>query len=108
MDSKITYYYLRKTTIECVIDDENIKIKDSYQVVDDNQKLEIIDDLLKTFVWFNDYRTREDMLNEWRVHNLCYKLKIKRSSTKDADIECKQSIFMKFAYWFFSKFAKNV
>ena len=108
MNNEITYYYLGEFTIECVIYDENIKIIDSYKVLDDEQKLIIIDDLLKTFKWFNDYRTREDMLNEWKVHNLFYKLKIKRSSTKDVDIEYKQNIFMRLAYWFFSKFAKNV
>ena len=106
--NEIVYYYLGEIVIECIICDDNIKIKDSHLVIDDAQKLELIDDLLKSFTWFNEHRTRKDILNEWKVHNLFYKLNFKRERTKDTDIECRQRVFMKFAYWFFSKFAKNV
>ena len=108
MTSGIAYYYIDEITIECVVYDDNITIKDSYLVKDDNKKLEIIDDLLKSFSWFNECRNRNNILREWQVHNLFYSLNFKKDKTKDTDIELHQNIFLKFCYWFFSKFAKNV
>jgi len=105
--SGITYYRLENDTIECTITDENINIKDSYLVMSDDKKLEIIDDLLKTFIWFKEHRTSKDMLNEWRVHNQLYKLNIKKEHTKSVDFEYKQNIFMKFLYWLISRFIKR-
>ena len=105
--SGITYYYLEDDTIECIITDDNIHIKNSYLITSDDKKLEIIDDLLESFPWFKDHRTNKDMLSEWRVHNWFYRLNIKKNNTKDTDLEYKQNFFLKLLYAIFSKLAKK-
>jgi len=107
MMSGITYYYIEDITIECVITDDNIQIKNSYQVTSDEDKVNIINDLLESFPWFKESRTCEDMLHEWRAHNYLYNIKFKTSHTKDVDFELKQKIIKRFLYWLISKLVRK-
>ena len=43
-------------------------------------------------------RSMGSMRREWAVHNLAYALRIKRSKTKDCDLEFEQTWYNKLAY----------
>lgn len=43
-------------------------------------------------------RSMASMRREWATHNLAYALRIKRSRTKDCDLEFKQTWYYKLAY----------
>ena len=105
--SKISYYYLGKYTIECWVSDDSISIRDSYLVVDDELKIEIIEDLLANFKWFAYTRTAKDILNEWKVHNAFYQRGWQKERTKHTDIELKQCRGLRFAYTIASKLFKE-
>lgn len=107
MISGIVYYYIGDITIEGIVTDDNISIIDSYRVVDDRDKLDIIEDLLRSFPWFDETRSSKDMLNEWRVHNFCYSINFKRKRTISVDFELRQNKILKFLYWLVSKFIKK-
>lgn len=105
--SGIVYYYINDITLECRVYENNISIIDSYQIKSDKDKEDVIEDLLNAFVWFKEYRTTKDMLDEWRVHNFCYSINFKRSHTQTVDLELQQSRFHKFIYKLVSKFIKK-
>ena len=46
-----------------------------------------------------DKRSMWSLRCEWAVHNLCYKLKIKRDKTKDVDFEYEQKWYLSLAYY---------
>lgn len=82
-----------------IIVNDLIHVNDSYLV---NSRKEINEFLLKQKEQHSDYaifnRSIKGMVNEWMVHNLCYKLHIFRSHTRDVDLEYPQKWYFKIAY----------
>ena len=107
MLSGINYYYIGDIIVECRVYDDNMCILDSYKVTSDEDKEYIVEDLLNSFPWFKESRTKKDMLNEWRAHNYFYSIKFRRANTQNTDIEIKLSLFHRFVYWFVSKVVRK-
>lgn len=76
-----------------------LTISNSYKITDKdimNHELEII----REKEYENKYeilnnRTNNDLIKEWRAHNLLYKLNIFRSHTKTVDLEYPQKWYYK-------------
>lgn len=69
----------------------DMKICSSYSIINNKEKSEILDLLLK---YESDYpsdwnRTKESMYNEWIIHNICYFISIKRERTETVDLDNK-------------------
>lgn len=107
MIDEISYCYMKGIVVIGKVTDDNILILDSYRVISDAYKKEVILNLLKSFPWFRETRTCQDMLDEWRVHNFCYSINFKRKSTQHVDFELKQNKLLRFVYWLVSKFIKK-
>ena len=76
----------------------NLKIFDSYKVskCDFKKELKAInEESPESEIWNRGYN---QMCLEWAVHNACYALNIKRSSTKDVDLNYPQSFFVRALY----------
>ena len=82
------------------VTDNNVHIMDSYRIKDDREKILFISiiRLGAPEVWAK--RTDESLLAEWKAHNALYRNDKWESHTKDVDLESKQSLFHKIA-WFF-------
>lgn len=106
-DSEIAYYYLGKNTVECRVSDNLISIRDSYLIVDDAEKEDVLVDLLNKCPWFKESRTVEDMFNEWKVHNIFYQRGWAIERTKHTDLELNQSWIVKLGYKICSKLFKE-
>ncbi len=66
-----------------------MKIFDSYKIEDEKIQKEVIDKLLyheevHPSKW---ERTKKSMINEWYAHNTLYNLNIKRTRTRDVDLD---------------------
>ena len=66
-----------------------MKIFDSYKITNEKVQKEIIDELLHheevhPTKW---ERTKKSMVNEWYAHNTLYNLNIKRTRTRDVDLD---------------------
>ena len=105
--SGIVYYHLENCTLECHIKDECITILYSYKVMNDDDKRDVLADLLESFPWFKEHRTVDDMFYEWKTHNILYEWNVRPSSTIHTDMELKQSRFLKFCYKVFAKIFKE-
>ena len=64
-------------------------IIDSYKIVKKKEKIKLLQEIMTSTEYkkFGYNRTLKNYLSEWFVHNICYKLHIKRSSTKDANFD---------------------
>ena len=49
-------------------------------------------------------RTTKSWINEWKAHNLLFKLGIERGRTRDVDLDDNESTFRRFCYVILSKF----
>ena len=82
MRRKIEYkgneYYVEYT-------DTNIKILDSYKVADEKDMLMILS-IISIYPQYKLTRKRKDLLDEWKAHNLAYKLHFMRKHTRDTDL----------------------
>lgn len=77
---------------------ENVlTIVDSYEIEDKISMIEILDDISKE-IDFPAGREINDMIYEWRAHNLLYNLHFMRKHTKSVDFERDQSKVLKFLY----------
>lgn len=97
-------YYSLSDFIDITISDTNIHIQDSYKVKKASQMKYVLA-LLKQNYPSNEVLKRSELslLNEWRVHNLCYTLGIFKSHTKDVDLNL-ISNFSNFLYSLLSPF----
>lgn len=91
--------------ISIVSSKDNIRINDSYLICDDKDKKEIIDALKKAFM--DCPRSKESMLREWKVHNAFYQRGWFMKSTKDVDLEYRQTFPIKLIYFIANMFIKE-
>ncbi|MCX4365083.1 MAG: hypothetical protein OSJ70_04860 [Bacilli bacterium] len=86
--------------VKVKISKRNIKIRNSFEVKDE-AKMKIILNIVrnrakKKNITFK--RTNESWLQEWKAHNLLYKLNLFRDKTTDTDLEEAESKFRLFCY----------
>ena len=93
--------------IEVTFSPTNIHIKNSYRITDDDEKRAIIKCLFKVNKKLEDVRTKEDIFNEWKAHNILFQHKFQQARTKDVDIEFNQKHFLKVGYWLIAHFLKE-
>lgn len=82
-----------------IISSNNIQIKDSYKIdkMDFDNLLNLLKESCPTHpVLFN--RSKYSLKMEIAVHNLCYKLRIAQSRTKDVDLNYPLPIIEKLTY----------
>lgn len=94
MQRKIDYkgndYYVEYT-------DTNIKILDSYKVTEEKDMLMILS-IISIYPQYKLTRKRKDLLDEWKAHNLAYKLHLMRKHTRDTDLSENEGKFRLFIY----------
>ena len=85
--------------MRCKIYGDRVKLFDSYAVSKSKFKYEL-DKLYNLHptcrLW---YRSTGSLINEWRSHNLAYKLGIKRDKTKDCDLNYELKWYQNLCYW---------
>lgn len=82
---------------------DNIKIYDSYTTTDEKDMAMILS-IISIYPQYNLTRERKELIDEWKFHNLLYKLHLFRSHTKDTDLNENESKFRKFVYKIVGKF----
>lgn len=78
----------------------NIKIRNSFEVKDE-AKMRFILNIVRNRAKQKNItfkRTNESWLQEWKAHNLLYKLNLFRDKTTDTDLEEQESKFRLFCY----------
>lgn len=86
--------------LDVVIDKNYITIKDSSRVKD-KKSMESILKIARNIALKKGYhykRTNKSWIQEWRAHNLLYKLHLFEIHTKDTDLEECESKFRLFCY----------
>lgn len=63
----------------------NVKLIDSYKINDEEEMLMILS-IISIYPQYKLTRKRKDLLNEWKCHNLAYKLHFMRNNTRDTDL----------------------
>jgi len=91
---------------ECTCDSNNVHIIDSYKVKDIDGFIEDLHEAVKDD--FKYKRSKWAWSNEWYAHNLCYKLGILRSHTKDVDLNDDEYLFAKIMYILIKPFARII
>lgn len=88
----------------------NIQIKDSYLITNDEYKEHIIDMMMgsEEFSKRNYTRSKKSYLREWKAHNFLYSWGIHKQRTKDVDFSEKESLFKRICYFFLSNLEKNI
>lgn len=85
-----------------------IKIIDSYKISKYSDMKVILMQLIDNNELPENYnRSLSGMIEEWRCHNLFYKLGIYKNRTKDCDLEYPQKWYYKIAYFLMSPFYFN-
>lgn len=86
--------------VDVVIDKHYITIKDSSKIKD-KKSMESILKIARNIALKKGYhykRTNKSWIQEWRAHNLLYKLHLFETHTKDTDLEECESKFRLFCY----------
>ena len=81
----------------------NIKILDSYKIKGYIEMCIILNKFVQT-TKYKHIRTLDNMISEWQIHNLLYKLCIIRKHTKDCDLEYNKTFINKYIYPLISLF----
>ncbi len=84
--------------VKIAFSSNSVHISNSYLITDDAKKEKIINGILILCPKMKDTRTMDDMIVEWKAHNILYQHKYKRKHTKDVDFEYKQSKLHKLAF----------
>ncbi len=104
----VEYYKINSKIITINIDNNNITIYSSKDVKSITEMNIIINHILNKYSYKfninNSNRTRFNILNEWRTHNLLYDLRLFRNHTKDVDLEYNQNNILIILYSIFSIF----
>lgn len=82
---------------EIQYDNKNIKIVDSYKIVNEIAMRYILIQFLKQ----TNYKTKRNLkswIKEWKAHNRLYKLGLFRSHTSDCDLEENEKCYRLLAY----------
>lgn len=104
----IYIYYLGGLSVECILSENSVKIKNSYKITDDERKKSILGRLLVDFPYLKKQgRNIKNMFNEWKAHNILYQHNFKVNSVKDTDLEIKQKFIYKVGYFLISHFMKE-
>lgn len=83
----------------------DMMIYNSYKVTSLKDMKSVINYIHRNYLFQKDTnRTKFDMVNEWRAHNLLYTLGMFRSHTKDVNFEYRQSVTLKILYAIISLF----
>lgn len=102
--------YENKYKLPVGVSYNNITIFDSYQIKSHRDMEGFLYDILKD----NDikemlkHRSVKDMISEWRVHNLLFKLGIYKEKTKNVDFESYPNKYLKILYYIGSVFYPNL
>lgn len=84
------------------VTETNIKIIDSYKIRASSSMLEILSAIRKEYGMLEGNlvlkRSDKSLIQEWMGHNLCYDLHIKRSSTRDVDLDSDDSFKKRMVY----------
>lgn len=106
MKTKIYYDMQNNKYVEVEFYDTNIKIIDSYKIRNNTEKKLIL--LLisshEEFKKGTHKRSLSSYLREWKGHNVLYRLGIKRSHTKDVDLDEGETLLRKICYAILSIF----
>lgn len=86
---------------------QNVHIENSYQITDDNDKVKIIKGIFVLCPEIKDYRTIDNMLTEWKAHNILFQHKYKQARTKDVDFEYRQNKWHKIGFAILTAFIKE-
>lgn len=79
---------------------KNIKIRESFKIKDKKMMLNILK-IVRNIAYKNGYsykRTNKSWIQEWKSHNLLYKLNLFKEHTRDTDLEESESKFRLFCY----------
>lgn len=83
----------------------NIHIKDSYKITSEKEMMKILCKIKLQYFsskYFFYQTSYQELLNEWKTHNLLYDLHLFRSHTKDVDLN-DNPWYIKLAYTILSK-----
>lgn len=75
---------------------ENVKLINSYEIEDEKEMLMFLS-IASIYPEYKLSRKRKDLVDEWKCHNLAYKLHFMRNKTKDTDLaenEGKKRLFL--------------
>ena len=78
---------------------QNIKLIDSWYIVDKSTQLQILTELYEDYEWFGA-RSIKSYLREWRAHNRMYKWGWFKNRTKDCDLNVNEYWYRRFCYFF--------
>ena len=99
--------------LKYIIDIEhlNIHVEDSYLIKSKQQIREALDIIMQDSKYAELYdagfsRTKGSMVQEWAAHNVLYRWGIKKSGTKDVDLDQNETSLRKLGYAFLSAFCK--
>ena len=80
--------YFKVQNLNIQVSETNIKIINSYQQTNKENMFQIINEIYKRVpTIYKTNRTINNLVGEWIIHNICYKLHIFRNRTKDTDLE---------------------
>lgn len=103
----MTCQLLKNDKVKIIYSLNNIKIKNSYLIKNDNEKLNIILELKDIFKKELENRTIEDIFYEWKAHNILYQKRLFRKRTEDTDLEINQKKLLKIGYRIICKIFKE-
>lgn len=85
--------------LKIIFTEDSMKIQDSYQISNVKKMKDILEEALNKTTLYQTKRSINSLLREWIVHNLLYKLHIKRKHTKDSDFEKRIKKIIAFNYF---------
>ena len=82
----------------------NIQIVNSYIIKDKYEMKQILIEILSKAPIYQNKRSLNSLVREWKCHNRFYKLGILINHTKDCDFETNEALYRRFFYFFFGRF----
>ena len=77
---------------------ECVCIDKSYQITDDEEKRKIINAICDLRPEILETRTKDNLLTEWKAHNILWQLGYKQDHTAHVDFEYKQNKWHKLGF----------
>lgn len=100
MKRKIEY---NNSKIYVKITKDNVKIIDSYKITNEKD-MRMILSIISIYPEYKLTRKRDDLIDEWKSHNLAYKFHILRKHSKDTDLSENESKIRLILYKIISAF----
>jgi len=82
------------------ISEHAVHIHDSYKIIEDEKKYEILGQILAVCPEAFGSRSIRSIIREWKAHNILYKWNIRREETAHVDFELDQKFIYKLGYFF--------